>query len=129
MPETAEAILTVWREYRGTRDGDLRNRLMENYLPLVKYTADRISAKLPSEVDVDDLVSAGIFGLLDAIEAFDLERGRQIRDLLLAAHPRRDPRRAADDGLGAAAGAQPRSQARKRNQVAAGRAGPRALRR
>jgi RNA polymerase sigma factor for flagellar operon FliA len=48
---------------------------MEQYLPLVKYTADRISAKLPNEVDVDDLVSAGIFGLVDAIDAFDLNRG------------------------------------------------------
>lgn len=48
---------------------------MEHYLPLVRYTADRISAKLPSEVDVEDLVSAGVFGMVDAIEAFDLERG------------------------------------------------------
>src|SRR5687767_8538705 len=75
MAETSEAILKIWQEYRRTRDGGLRNRLMEQYLPLVRYTADRISAKLPSEVDVDDLVSAGIFGLLDAIEAFDLDRG------------------------------------------------------
>jgi RNA polymerase sigma factor for flagellar operon FliA len=48
---------------------------MEHYLPIVRYTADRISAKLPNEVDVDDLISAGIFGLIDAIEAFDLGRG------------------------------------------------------
>src|SRR5580765_5332676 len=75
MAETAESIRIVWRRYRESRDGLLRNQLMEFYLPLVRYTADRISAKLPSEVDVDDLVSAGIFGLLDAIEAFDLERG------------------------------------------------------
>lgn len=68
-------IQEVWVRYRATHERELRNRLMENYLPLVKYTADRISAKLPNEVDVDDLVSAGIFGLLDAIEAFDLERG------------------------------------------------------
>jgi len=65
----------VWTAYKATGSRDLRNRLMEAYLPLVKYTADRISAKLPDEVDVGDLVSAGIFGLIDAIEAFDLNRG------------------------------------------------------
>jgi RNA polymerase sigma factor for flagellar operon FliA len=48
---------------------------MEEYLPIVKYNAERIGAKLPDEVDHDDLVSAGIFGLMDAIDAFDLDRG------------------------------------------------------
>jgi len=78
MVETAQAgggVGWLWREYKTTGGRELRNRLMEHYLPLVKYTADRISAKLPSEVDVDDLISAGVFGLLDAIEAFDLDRG------------------------------------------------------
>ncbi len=65
----------IWTEFKATRDRLLRNQLMEYYLPLVRFTADRISAKLPNEVDVDDLISAGIFGLVDAIEAFDMERG------------------------------------------------------
>jgi RNA polymerase sigma factor for flagellar operon FliA len=47
---------------------------MEHYLYIVKYTADRISSKLPEKVEVDDLISAGIFGLKDAIEAFDPTR-------------------------------------------------------
>ncbi len=70
-----EDIQQVWIQYKATGERHLRNRLMEHYLPLVRYTADRLAAKLPSEVDVDDLVSAGIFGMLDAIEAFDLGRG------------------------------------------------------
>jgi RNA polymerase sigma factor for flagellar operon FliA len=70
-----EEIQQVWIEYKASGGRHLRNRLMEHYLPLVRYTADRVAAKLPSEVDVDDLVSAGIFGMLDAIEAFDLNRG------------------------------------------------------
>jgi RNA polymerase sigma factor for flagellar operon FliA len=49
--------------------------LMEKYLPIVKYNAERIAAKLPDEVENDDLISAGVFGLMDAIEAFDLSRG------------------------------------------------------
>ena len=48
---------------------------MENYLHLVRYNAERIHVKLPDEVELDDLMSAGIFGLMDAINAFDLERG------------------------------------------------------
>ncbi len=69
--ETSE----LWRRYRETHDPGLRNELMEIYVPLVKYNAERIAAKLPDEVDVNDLISAGIFGLVNAIEAFDLGRG------------------------------------------------------
>ncbi|HNO77935.1 MAG TPA: FliA/WhiG family RNA polymerase sigma factor [Phycisphaerae bacterium] len=72
---TGSDVLEVWKEYKLAGGRPLRNRLMETYLPIVKYTADRISTKLPDEVDVDDLVSAGIFGLVDAIEAYDMERG------------------------------------------------------
>src|SRR5437899_10207518 len=53
----------------------MRNQVVELYLPLVKYNAERIWARLPEGVDLDDLISAGVFGLMDAIEAFDLERG------------------------------------------------------
>ncbi len=69
------ALAQAWRQYRATGDEAIRNRLMEHYLYLVRYNAERIGAKLPDEVDVDDLMSAGVFGLLDAIDAFDLERG------------------------------------------------------
>ncbi len=65
----------VWHEYRATPTLPLRNRLVEHYMPLVKYNGERIWARLPDGVELDDLVSAGIFGLLDAIEAFDLSRG------------------------------------------------------
>src|SRR5512138_1927556 len=75
MAELGLDVQPVWKEYKQTRERSLRNQLMEHYLPLVRYTADRISAKLPNEVEVDDLISAGIFGLMDAIEAFDLDRG------------------------------------------------------
>jgi RNA polymerase sigma factor for flagellar operon FliA len=48
---------------------------MEHYRPLVKYTAERLRSKLPEKVELDDLISAGIFGLMDAIDAFDPTRG------------------------------------------------------
>jgi len=74
-PQAPNPILEVWPEYKKTGSEELRNQLMEHYLPLVKYNAERIYSKLPDEVDVDDLMSAGIFGLMDAIDAFDLDRG------------------------------------------------------
>ncbi|MBL7134821.1 MAG: FliA/WhiG family RNA polymerase sigma factor [Phycisphaerae bacterium] len=70
-----ETVQKWWKRFNKNRDTDARNSLMENYLPIVKYTADRLHAKLPEEVELDDLISAGIFGLMDAIEAFDETRG------------------------------------------------------
>ena len=68
-------IPQTWKDYRATPTVELRNRLLENYLPLVKYNAERIWQRLPDGVDLDDLISAGTFGLMDAVDAFDLERG------------------------------------------------------
>jgi len=64
-----------WVDYKTEPTVELRNLLVERYLPLVKYNAERIWARLPDGVDLDDLISAGVFGLMDAIDAFDLERG------------------------------------------------------
>jgi RNA polymerase sigma factor for flagellar operon FliA len=68
-------IQSVWQEYRERPTVDLRNRLVERYLSLVKYNAERIWSRLPDGVELDDLISAGVFGLMDAIDAFDLTRG------------------------------------------------------
>src|ERR671934_1046942 len=68
-------VQQLWRDYRAHPTVELRNQLVETYLPLVKYNAERIWSRLPEGVDLDDLISAGVFGLMDAIEAFDLERG------------------------------------------------------
>ncbi len=45
--------------------------LIEDFLPKIKYTARRLSMKLPPHIDVEDLISCGITGLLDAVERFD----------------------------------------------------------
>jgi RNA polymerase sigma factor FliA len=66
----------LWVEFKkDLNNQELRNRLVEMYLPLVKYNGERIWARLPEGVELDDLVSAGVFGLMDAIDAFDLTRG------------------------------------------------------
>ncbi len=68
-------INEVWAEYRKTGSETIRNWLIAHYLHLVRYNAERQHARLPVEVDVNDLVQAGFFGLLDAIDAFDLNYG------------------------------------------------------
>ncbi len=69
-------IEQLWIEFKeDPTNQELRNRLVETYLPLVKYNGERIWARLPDGVELDDLISAGVFGLMDAIDAFDLSRG------------------------------------------------------
>ncbi|MCJ7730256.1 MAG: FliA/WhiG family RNA polymerase sigma factor [Sedimentisphaerales bacterium] len=65
----------VWEHYHKSREEQYRNLLMEHYRYLVRYTAERLHTKLPDKVEVDDLISAGNFGLMDAIDAFDPARG------------------------------------------------------
>lgn len=71
----ASEVGKLWADYKKAPTEGLRNRLVEHYLPIVRYNAERVHVKLPDEVDVDDLAQAGIFGLLDAIDAFDIGRG------------------------------------------------------
>ncbi|MFP4106262.1 MAG: FliA/WhiG family RNA polymerase sigma factor [Phycisphaerae bacterium] len=75
--ETAspEAVAAWWDRYKADGDEEARNHLLENYLRVVRYAAERLHAKLPDEVDINDLMSAGIFGLMDAVNSFDPERG------------------------------------------------------
>jgi RNA polymerase sigma factor for flagellar operon FliA len=70
-----QELQALWDQYQKHPTEELRNKLVEHYLPLVKYNAERVHTKLPDEVDVEDLMSAGIFGLMDAIDAFDQSRG------------------------------------------------------
>jgi RNA polymerase sigma factor for flagellar operon FliA len=53
----------------------LRNELIERHYPLVRYIAERLLQTLPKSIELDDLISAGLFGLMDAIRGFDPERG------------------------------------------------------
>jgi RNA polymerase sigma factor for flagellar operon FliA len=68
------SIEELWSEFKGTGAREARDRLIVHYSPLVKYVAGRVSAGLPHSIEQADLVSYGIFGLIDAIEKFDTSR-------------------------------------------------------
>lgn len=65
----------VWARFKDRSDQSDRDQLIVYYAPLVKYVAGRVAAGLPQSVDQADLVSYGMFGLIDAITKFDPARG------------------------------------------------------
>ena len=67
-------IEEIWALYREEPTLDIRNFLVEKYFDLVRFTAERMAMRLPAEVDTNDLMSAGSFGLMDAINAYDPDR-------------------------------------------------------
>jgi len=73
--EVDAGIVALWHAYGRDRDATLRDRLLLHYAPLVKYVAGRVGTGLPSHVDIADLVQSGVFGLWDAIDRFEPERG------------------------------------------------------
>ncbi|MCE9533210.1 MAG: FliA/WhiG family RNA polymerase sigma factor [Planctomycetes bacterium] len=75
MTTQVDDVQQLWQQYRTEPTVEVRNILVKRYLSLVKYNAERIWARLPDGVELDDLISAGVFGLMDAIDAFDLTRG------------------------------------------------------
>lgn len=70
-----DAVADLWRDYKASAAGEARERLILHYSPLVKFVAGRVAAGLPQSIEQSDLVSYGIFGLIDAIEKYDPERG------------------------------------------------------
>jgi RNA polymerase sigma factor for flagellar operon FliA len=73
--DAAEVVAALWADYGADPTNDARERLILHYSPLVKFVAGRVAAGLPQSIEQSDLVSYGIFGLIDAIDKFDPERG------------------------------------------------------
>lgn len=73
LDENEEAEL--WHEYKKSKSVAIRDRLIRQYMPLVKWVAGRVSTGMPDSVEFDDLVGFGQFGLLDAINKFDIDKG------------------------------------------------------
>lgn len=74
-PVSEAELEVIWKTFKRTRDENLRNTLIEHHMPLVRAIAERVLQTLPKSIELDDLSSAGTFGLMDAINGFDLSRG------------------------------------------------------
>ena len=70
-----DSLTNIWTKYRETNDPALRDRLILEYAHLVKYCVGRLGMHLGTFVEYEDLVSYGIFGLIDAIDRFDITKG------------------------------------------------------
>jgi hypothetical protein len=73
--DTAALVAELWDDYETNNAHETRERLILHYSPLVKFVAGRVGAGLPQNIEQTDLVSYGIFGLIDAIDKFDPARG------------------------------------------------------
>lgn len=84
MTDRTDDIDELWADYTRARSHDARDRLIVQYSPLVKYVAGRVGVGLPRNVEQADLVSFGVFGLIDAIEKFEPERGFKFETYAIA---------------------------------------------
>jgi RNA polymerase sigma factor for flagellar operon FliA len=76
-PQVDDDLAKLWHGFKGTRSPDARERLILHYAPLVKYVASRVAVGLPASVEQSDLVSYGMFGLIDALHKFEPGRGNK----------------------------------------------------
>ena len=64
----------LWQAYKRTKDSKIRDFFIKQYAPLVKYVAGKVAIGMPQNVEFDDLVGYGVFGLFDAIEKYDPDK-------------------------------------------------------
>jgi RNA polymerase sigma factor for flagellar operon FliA len=76
-PAVDDELGLRWDAFKSGTDTDAREKLILHYAPLVKYVASRVATGLPASVDQHDLVSYGMFGLIDALEKFEPGRGNK----------------------------------------------------
>jgi RNA polymerase sigma factor for flagellar operon FliA len=74
----------LWNEYKQTHSNESREKLILHYAPLVRYVAGRVSSGLPPSVEFAELVSYGVFGLIDAIDKYDHKRGIKFETYAIA---------------------------------------------
>lgn len=75
----SSALLKKYKDEPRNMTGDEKNKLIMEYSPLIKFVAQKIAIRLPSNIDIDDLISAGVIGLMDAIEKYDQNRDNKFK--------------------------------------------------
>lgn len=76
-PAVDDELAALWDAFKGSASDEARERLILHYAPLVKYVASRVATGLPASVEQADLVSYGVFGLIDALQKFEPGRGNK----------------------------------------------------
>jgi RNA polymerase sigma factor for flagellar operon FliA len=76
-PQVDDELGAIWHAFKSGGDEAAREQLILHYAPLVKYVASRVATGLPSSVEQADLVSYGVFGLIDALQKFEPGRGNK----------------------------------------------------
>jgi RNA polymerase sigma factor for flagellar operon FliA len=74
-----KALVKKYNTKKKTIDSTLRNQLILDYSPLIRFVAQRIASRLPSNIDLDDLISAGVIGIMDAIDKYDPTRDNKFK--------------------------------------------------
>src|SRR6202167_3772456 len=74
-PPPAAEVLSIWEDYRRTRDGALRDRLIFTFMPMVRYIVYRKVREVPPQCEVDDFLSCGVEALITSIERYDPDKG------------------------------------------------------
>ena len=77
VPGAVDELAELWAEFKQSASPSARERLILHYAPLVKYVASRVATGLPATVEQADLVSYGMFGLIDGLEKFEPARGNK----------------------------------------------------
>lgn len=67
------------KDYRCTVDPEVKDQIIVEYAPLVRFIAQKIAARLPANIELDDLISCGVIGLMDAIQKFDPSRDNKFK--------------------------------------------------
>jgi RNA polymerase sigma factor for flagellar operon FliA len=76
-PQVDDELGQLWHQWKSVASPEARERLILHYAPLVKYVASRVATGLPASVEQADLVSYGMFGLIDALGKFEPGRGNK----------------------------------------------------
>ena len=79
MSNNVNALLKKYKEDKANLTDAQKDRLITEYAPLIKFIAQKIAIRLPSNIELDDLISSGVIGLMDAIDKYDSTRDNKFK--------------------------------------------------
>ena len=79
MSDNSSQLLRKYKEEPNKLTSEQKDKLIMEYAPLIKFIAQKIAIRLPSNIELDDLISSGVIGLMDAIEKYDPTRDNKFK--------------------------------------------------